>query len=161
MKPDITLGDLCKDKVTSFNGVVTAVTVHRNGMARAQIQPRDLVKGTIVKPLEFDFEELDILEKRVVAPTPLSYDGPIKLGDRVIAKGQFEGIVDQIRTSLAGCVQFAIDPQEKYKDGLWQDTLKAAQFFHSFDVEMKKPEAAKVVPPSSGTGAVRMAKPAR
>lgn len=57
---DLTLlGKAAKDKVTDFEGSITALTIHINGCLHAQIQPKGSQKnGDYIPPHDFDIRRL-------------------------------------------------------------------------------------------------------
>lgn len=66
----IKLGDKAKDRVTGLVGVVVAETFWLNGCHRLTIQPQELKDGKPVDTSCFDIEELELVEKNVVAKKP-------------------------------------------------------------------------------------------
>lgn len=72
--PEIQLGDEVKDSITSFQGVVVAITTWLNGCRRIIVQPKKLDKAT-GKPFEnqqFDVEQMVLVKAaKKPEPTPL------------------------------------------------------------------------------------------
>lgn len=71
------LGDLVKDRVTGFKGILTAETRWLNGCVRMNVQPQGINKDG--KPFEaqsFDVEQLDLV-KAQVAPASQPSGGPM------------------------------------------------------------------------------------
>jgi hypothetical protein len=62
----IELGDLVRDKVTGFSGVVTAKTQFLSGCDRVSVQPTELKEGAVRSYETFDVLQLEILEKSKV-----------------------------------------------------------------------------------------------
>lgn len=61
------LGDLAKDTITGFEGIVIAVTHWLNGCDRLVLQPRSLDKdGRVVSSESFDETQLELVEEEVV-----------------------------------------------------------------------------------------------
>ena len=58
MATKIKLGDLAKDKITGFTGVVICVSNFLNGCTRCAIQPKELEKGIPIEEHYFDIEQL-------------------------------------------------------------------------------------------------------
>lgn len=64
---NIGLGDLAKDNVTGFTGVVIAATEWLNGCRRLVLQPRELdEKGGVKSSETFDETQLTVVESGVV-----------------------------------------------------------------------------------------------
>ena len=66
----VEIGDLVKDRVTGFTGIVTAYTKFLSGCDRVGVQPRDLKEGGIRMSEAFDILQLEILEKGAVIVEP-------------------------------------------------------------------------------------------
>jgi hypothetical protein len=62
----IELGDLVKDKVTGFTGIVSAYSRFLSGCDRVSVQPRDLKDGGVRMTEAFDILQLEIVEKAAV-----------------------------------------------------------------------------------------------
>lgn len=62
---DLALGDVAKDTITGFTGVVVCISYWLNGCIRIVIQPRDLKDGKPVEALSFDVEQLEAVERKV------------------------------------------------------------------------------------------------
>lgn len=61
------LGDLAKDRITGFEGIVIAITHWLNGCARIALQPRQLDKdGRVLMSESFDEEQLELVEEEAV-----------------------------------------------------------------------------------------------
>lgn len=61
---EIELGDLVRDRITGFEGVVVAVTHWITGCARISIQPQSLNKeGQPTELATIDITQLELLEK--------------------------------------------------------------------------------------------------
>lgn len=57
------LGDIVRDRVTGFQGMVTARTVWLNGCARLGIQRQDLHEGLPQETQWFDDHQLEVITK--------------------------------------------------------------------------------------------------
>ena len=71
-------GDLVRELVTGYEGVVVSRTEFLNGCIRVSIQARDLKDGKPVEPLHADVEQLSIIgnvEEEVFAPRPIGTGG--------------------------------------------------------------------------------------
>lgn len=55
-------GDLVKDGITGFTGIVVARTEWLNHCIRCTVQPRELKDGKPVESQTFDEEQLEVLE---------------------------------------------------------------------------------------------------
>lgn len=60
----VELGDLAKDRVSGYKGIVTSCTRFLNGCVRVGISPDKLDKDHKLQPTEvFDIEQVDVVEK--------------------------------------------------------------------------------------------------
>lgn len=59
----IKLGDVVRDKITGFNGVVIVAADYLNGCHRVCVQPRELREGKIVEAEYFDVEQVERVEE--------------------------------------------------------------------------------------------------
>lgn len=66
MSDFIELGDVARDRVTGFEGVVIANTQWLNGCDRLSLQPRKLVKGKPVDTMVFDRPQLERVSQQVL-----------------------------------------------------------------------------------------------
>lgn len=69
LKTEVELGDLVRDHVTKFEGVVTGITEWLYNCRRAVVQPREIKDGKPVESQSFDVDGLEIVKKQVV-PRP-------------------------------------------------------------------------------------------
>lgn len=69
MKGAIALGDIARDTLTGFEGVVVAKTNWLHGCTRWTLQPRKLEKGKLQETQSFDEPQLELVKKAVVATT--------------------------------------------------------------------------------------------
>lgn len=64
---EVELGDLVRDQITGFTGIVTAITHWLQQCDRVVVQPRDLDRDGKIKGTEgFDIPQIEILEKHAV-----------------------------------------------------------------------------------------------
>lgn len=63
-KNKIELGDLVKDEITGFEGIVTGQHKWLHGCTRFSVQPRELKDGKAIEPAGFDEPQLILLKKR-------------------------------------------------------------------------------------------------
>lgn len=74
------LGDLVRDKVTKFSGVVTGATVWFNGCKRYAVQSQKLPKdGTVPEAVWFDEQQIELTTKHFLLPAAsLAEEGILK-----------------------------------------------------------------------------------
>ena len=75
------LGDIVKDTVTDFEGMVVARHEYLNGCVRFSLQPRGLHDGKLIEPQTFDVEQLVLIkaaEARSVRPTGGPHNEPAR-----------------------------------------------------------------------------------
>ena len=51
--PTAVLGADARDSVTGYRGVATAIYLYQSGCVHVELQPRGLIKGNIIAPLDF------------------------------------------------------------------------------------------------------------
>lgn len=134
----VRFGDLVKDKITGFEGVVTNYTDFFYGCRRIGVQPRELKKddGGIAKSWGFDEPQVDILERDIIEPKPITIDEPLEMGDEVedpVTK--FKGIVIAIASFAFGPRRVAVQPQHIKKDG---QGIAEDQWFDEPGLKLKK-----------------------
>ena len=56
------LGDVVRDTITGFEGVVCAKTEWLNGCVRVQVQPKQLREGKPIEAHTFDIEQLELVK---------------------------------------------------------------------------------------------------
>jgi hypothetical protein len=79
----VQLGDLVRDAITSFEGIVTAKSEFLNKCVRLQVQPQGLKDGKTVKPEVFDEEQLIIIKPAAyTSPKPSQTGGDHKMPGR-------------------------------------------------------------------------------
>lgn len=69
MSEEIQLGDIARDKITGFEGVVIANTQWLNGCDRLTLKPRKLKKGVSLQSEAFDRPQLELVERQVLKAT--------------------------------------------------------------------------------------------
>lgn len=62
VRSDVNLGDMAKDKVTNFTGIVVAVSYEIDGTIFIGLQPRELDNGKPAEALDFDIERVEVTE---------------------------------------------------------------------------------------------------
>lgn len=70
-RPNLNLGDLVKDTVTGFTGVIVAYTTWLNGCIRVTVQPRELKDGKAIESCGFDIEQMVLVEAGVIGEKPV------------------------------------------------------------------------------------------
>ncbi len=76
-KSELELGDVVKDKVTGFKGIVVGITNWLYGCARAIVQPEGLTKeGKVYDNQSFDVPQLEIVKKAKIQPASQDTGGP-------------------------------------------------------------------------------------
>lgn len=83
MKHETTLelGDVVKDTITGFQGVVIARTDWLNGCVRLTIQPRKLESGKMVDSQTIDVEQLQLVKAKKIprsSPGGGPMPGPVR-----------------------------------------------------------------------------------
>ena len=118
----VRFGDLVRDKITGFEGVVISYTDFFYGCRRVGVQPQHIKKDGegIAESVGFDEPQVEILvlERDVIKPLPTLIDAPLDMGDEVedpITK--FKGIVIGIALFAFGPRRVAVQPQHIKKDG--------------------------------------------
>jgi hypothetical protein len=87
--PRVELGDLVRDSITEFEGIVTAKSEFLNKCVRLQVQPQALRKGKPILAQVFDEEQLIIVKPAAIVTTkPKQTGGDQKIPGR--AKNPFK-----------------------------------------------------------------------
>ncbi len=60
----IKLGDIARDTVSGFEGVVVAITYWLHGCARVAIQPRELHEGKPIDHVSFDELQVELVNAK-------------------------------------------------------------------------------------------------
>ena len=78
MKSDTSLniGDIARDTITDFEGVIVARTDWLNGCVRMTIQPKGLRDGKPVEAQTFDVEQLELVKAKA-SPQGSRSGGPM------------------------------------------------------------------------------------
>lgn len=72
----IELGDVVRDTITGFTGVVVAITKWLNNCERVMVQPRELHEGKIQPSEQFDVTQVELVSKKVIAEKVNKTGGP-------------------------------------------------------------------------------------
>lgn len=85
-KPNVALGDLARDTVTGFTGIVVCRTEWLNGCWRTTLQPRGVTADGKTYPSEtFDEFQLEVVEPRRFALGSKETGGPRPEPQRPVA----------------------------------------------------------------------------
>jgi hypothetical protein len=80
----IELGDLARDPITKFEGVVVGITTWMNGCARPILQPQRLqADGSPVLSQSFDLTQLQLVKKAAVDHLVVETGGPRETPNRI------------------------------------------------------------------------------
>ena len=138
----LALGDLARDIITSFEGVVLARTTFLHGCDRLYLAPRALTPdGKPIEPTSFDDKRLVPVERGVVAvevPTPRL---PMGAMARDTITG-FEGRIVGIQRHMTGVVFYTLEPTSLKADG----DLRDAQPFEEERIAIIQEMAVPVSP---------------
>jgi hypothetical protein len=133
----IKLGDMAKDTITGFTGVVTAITDNLSNCRRYGLQPRETKDG---KPIDSRFFDEVQIERTGATNIPVvAVMHPFKgkpgatVRDRVTG---LEGVVTAVTTWIGGCVRMTVQPKD-LKDGVPVDPT----WIDSQDAEIIEPAA--------------------
>lgn len=72
---EVKLGDLVKDTVTGYEGIVTSRTEFLNKCVRIGVQAQKLHEGRPVESQMFDIEQVELVEPTAVTTTKKAYTG--------------------------------------------------------------------------------------
>lgn len=75
---EINLGDMARDKITGFDGVITGRTEWINGCVRYALQSKTLKDGKILEPEWIDSQQIEIIKPEVVKTAENPRGGPMK-----------------------------------------------------------------------------------
>lgn len=68
-KPTVNLGDVARDTITGFTGVVIAETKWLHGCRRLTIQPQELKDGKPVDACSFDDPQVELVRPKAAKTT--------------------------------------------------------------------------------------------
>jgi hypothetical protein len=120
------LGDIARDRITGFEGVLVAHTRHLTNVDRWTIHPREVKDGKPVAGRSFDVGLLEYVGESGVPVTPTDRPAePVELGDTVrLHVSGLEGVVTAITTWSEGCAILNVQPKV-LKDGVPVDAVGA------------------------------------
>lgn len=119
MTTRIELGDVAKDTITGFTGVVVGRTKLRNNCDRLILQPREVKDGKPIEGRSFDEPNVVLVEHTDLRMWPCTRPAePVELGDKVqdVISG-LVGVATSWTQWLQGCSRFMVQPLD-LKDGL-------------------------------------------
>jgi hypothetical protein len=131
MSDDIEMGDIARDELTGFEGVVIGRCHWLTNCDRLTLQPQSLDKdGQPAKANSFDITHCQMVKKGVIARTvfPGDMKPELMLGD--IARDTitgFEGVIIARAEWLSACDRLVLQPNKLKDDGQPKDN-------HGFDV---------------------------
>lgn len=76
MRPIINLGDVAKDTITGFAGVVIAKTEWLNGCVRLTLQSKEMKDGKPIDSQTFDIEQLEFVKAKARVASNTGGDRP-------------------------------------------------------------------------------------
>jgi hypothetical protein len=86
-KKKIELGDIARDRITGFEGVVVCVDKWLHGCVRMVLQPRELKDGNPIDSHSFDEPQLELVSKKG-AKTTGATGGPRPTPQRAPSPGR-------------------------------------------------------------------------
>jgi len=109
---DIELGDLVRDRITDHEGIVGATDEYLSGYRRVILVSKRETLSLGRGKDAFDVEDLRVIEKRKVEPTPIKSHSDVELGDEVQdTVTDFSGVAYIRRESISGCLTFFVQPR--------------------------------------------------
>lgn len=121
----IQLGQIARDKITGFEGVVTCIATYEHSCRRIALTSRTLDKDGKIQDIDFDEPQIDVVDTNPIM-TPPTFDAPRFLyGQPVIDPiTKFEGKVTARANFLNGCVRICVQADYNKKEakrdtGVW------------------------------------------
>lgn len=119
---DIERGDLVKDVITGYKGIVVAECNSAFNVRRIGMQSQSMKDGVPIDAQWFDENTVVLTKKNVVAAVPLIENNFNYLDEVEDTVTGFKGKVTGVVNWLNGCVKLALIPLE-LKDGLPQENV--------------------------------------
>lgn len=119
MAQNLKFGDVVKDKITGFQGVVVARTIWLNNCDRLTVQPREVKDGKPILSSSFDEPNLEFVESTDIKVFKVSRPTEqVDLGDvvRDVITG-LSGVAIARTEWMNGCSRVYVQPKE-LKDGV-------------------------------------------
>lgn len=112
-------GDIARDKITGFQGVVVARTIWLNNCDRLLLQPREVKDGKPLDGRSFDEPNLEFVETTDIKVFKVARpDEKVVLGDIVRdVISNLSGVAIARTEWMNGCSRVTVQPKE-LKDGL-------------------------------------------
>ena len=112
MEERVELGDLAKDPISGFEGVVVAHSVWAHNVDSMGLRARELKEGKTVDEQWFDANDLVLIEKGVAKVTPAD-DSVYEFGDKVAdVLSKYEGTVMGYTKWISGCIRIGVQAAE-------------------------------------------------
>lgn len=148
MTKKIQIGDIARDTVSGYEGVVVGRTTYLYNVDRLSIQPSALREGKLQDQRSFDEPGMEYVGESAIVPvSPMTDD--FKVGDTVRHKiTGLEGVIIGRSRWISGCHTISMQPKGLNKDGEPFD-LKG---FEEHDVELVQRAAVKEKAPARKTG---------
>lgn len=157
-RSDVGLGDLAREKVTGFSGVVTSMSYEMDGSIFVGLQPSTVENGKPADAFDFDIERIEVIEsKHVIVNTSIETQKTVKIGakyrDRVSG---FEGICVGRVDFLGGCTRLSLRGRVDKDNKLPEPMLLAVERAELVDDTPVK-EAAERATKTGGPGKTDLA----
>lgn len=121
----IELGQIARDKITGFEGVVSCISTYEHSCRRIALTARSLDKDGKIQELEFDEPQVDIVGTTPVMEAPSIAPPRFRYGQPVIDPiTKFEGKVTARANFLNGCARICVQAdynkkESKFDRGTW------------------------------------------
>lgn len=116
----VAMGDIARDRVTGFEGVVVCRTEWLNNCTRWTLQPQEAKGGKATPSHSFDEPDVEFVKKSKISVLEVSRpseDKQVNLGDEVKDNlSGLSGVVVAQAFWINGCSKLAVQPKE-LKDG--------------------------------------------
>jgi heat shock protein HspQ len=125
MASKIKLGDIARDTITGFEGIVVAHTRYLSNIDRWSINPRKVKDGKPVESRSFDASQVSYVGESGLTPIPIEHPAEaVELGDTVrhIMNG-LEGTVVTITGWFEGCSIIGVQPKGLTEAGVPFDVM--------------------------------------
>lgn len=131
-------GDLAKDIVTGFAGIITSRTTWLHGCDRITITPNKLGSdGSPIKEETFDEQRIEVIKRGKVKAKQPDPEALLPLGaeakDTITG---FTGIIGALIVTIGGTVYIQIEPEKLKKEGQPFE----AEAFNAERIEVIKPK---------------------
>lgn len=106
------LGDIARDRISGFEGVVVGVVRYQFNEDRIGIRPEMLINGAPAEVQYFDRSGVEVVEKQAMPhqdPPPQRIDFGVRVTDMVTG---ISGIVQGYHAHLNGCGRYLVSPDK-------------------------------------------------